>query len=225
MDGQKRDSVRLGVHLSRHLQVLVASFPDRFWPDQMAELKWDCFYGGLPKLLKPMVAYLKATPGEKTYSDYLHGAWEAEKEEAMEPSCAHTVDSMGKPKMTSFFPLRKLKETQPTKTPAVWLAHLEEEAADDEEGTESEDPYDLDGMTEEFIVCLARAVKDTQQEEKCCYHCSSLEHFIRDCPLVKSATTELHLNCKEGMALKKGAWTPLVKVTLPKASLDRMPKL
>ena len=38
-----------GVHLSRHLQVLAASFPDCFPPDQVAELKRDCFYGGLPK--------------------------------------------------------------------------------------------------------------------------------------------------------------------------------
>ena len=33
-----------------------------------------------------MVAYLKATPDEKTYSDYLHAACEAEKEETMGPS-------------------------------------------------------------------------------------------------------------------------------------------
>ena len=38
-----------GVHLSRHLQILVASFPDCFPPDHVAELKRDHFYGGLPK--------------------------------------------------------------------------------------------------------------------------------------------------------------------------------
>ena len=38
-----------GVHLSRHLQVLAASFPDHFPPDQVAELKRDCFCGRLPK--------------------------------------------------------------------------------------------------------------------------------------------------------------------------------
>ena len=38
-----------GVCLSRHLQVLAASFPDCFPPDQMAELKRDCCYGRLPK--------------------------------------------------------------------------------------------------------------------------------------------------------------------------------
>ena len=38
-----------GIHLSRHLQILAASFPDHFPPDHVAELKRDCFYGGLPK--------------------------------------------------------------------------------------------------------------------------------------------------------------------------------
>ena len=38
-----------GVHLSRHLLILAASFPDRFPPDRVAELKRDRFYGGLPK--------------------------------------------------------------------------------------------------------------------------------------------------------------------------------
>ena len=38
-----------GVHLSRHLQILAASFPDCFPPDQVAGLKRDCFYGGLLK--------------------------------------------------------------------------------------------------------------------------------------------------------------------------------
>ena len=73
-----------GVHLSRHLQVLAASFPDRFPPDRVAELKRDCFYGGLPKCLKAMVAYLKAGLQVKTYSDYLRAAQEAEKEDSME---------------------------------------------------------------------------------------------------------------------------------------------
>ena len=66
-----------------------------------------------------MVAYLKATPNEKTYSDYLCAAQEAEKEEKMEPSHSHIAGHLAKPKATSFFPLRKLKGNQPTKTPAV----------------------------------------------------------------------------------------------------------
>ena len=38
-----------GVHLSRHLQILAASFPDHFPLECVAKLKRDCFCGGLPK--------------------------------------------------------------------------------------------------------------------------------------------------------------------------------
>ena len=96
----------------------------------------------------------------------------------MEPSHSQTVHITSKPKAISFFPLQKLKGSQPTKTPAVQVAHLEEENADKEECTDRKDPDGTEGVTEEFIVCLARAVKDAQLEEKCCYHCSSLDHFI-----------------------------------------------
>ena len=78
----------------------------------------------------------------------------------------------------SFFLLQKLKDSQPTKTPTVWVAHLEEEDADKEECTDNKDPDGMEGIIEAFIVCLVRAVKDTQQEEKTCYHCSSMDHFI-----------------------------------------------
>ena len=60
-----------GVCLSRHLQVLAASFPDCFPPEWVAELKRDHFYGRLPKHLKVMVVYLNARPQDRTYSDYL----------------------------------------------------------------------------------------------------------------------------------------------------------
>ena len=73
-----------GIHLSRHLQVLAASFPDCFPPDHVAVLKRDCFYGRLPKQLKAMVAYLKAGPQVRTYSDYLRAAPEAKKEDSIE---------------------------------------------------------------------------------------------------------------------------------------------
>ena len=59
------------------------------------------------------------------------------------------------------------------------------------------------------MVCLARAVKDAQADEKHCYHCSSLEHFICNCPLVKTSREKKQLNGKEGMVSMKGAWTPL----------------
>ena len=59
------------------------------------------------------------------------------------------------------------------------------------------------------MVRLARAVKDAQADEKCCYHCSSPEHFICNCPLVKTSREKKQLNRKEGMASTKGAQTPL----------------
>ena len=93
------------MHLSRHLQVLAASFPERFPPDHMAKLKWYHIYGGLLNQLKVMVAYLKDTPNERTYFNYLHAAWGAEKQEVMEPSHGQTADSTDKPRVMSFFPL------------------------------------------------------------------------------------------------------------------------
>ena len=83
-----------GIYLSRHLQVLVC-FVSRtcFPPDHVAELKCDHFYGRLPKWLKDMVAYLKASPQEKTYSDYLQATREAEKEDSMELSQSQTTDN------------------------------------------------------------------------------------------------------------------------------------
>ena len=131
---------------------------------------------------------------------------EAEKEDSMEPSQSHTLDNKAKPKLTSFFPLQKLKGSKPTvKMSTAHLAHLEEKSVEKDEAVDSEDPDGMKGVTEEFMVHLVRAVKDAQKEEKCCYHCSSLDHFICDCPLVKALRTNSHLNHKEGMALKKGA--------------------
>ena len=201
-----------GVHLSRHLQILAASFPDRFPPEQVAELKRDHFYGGLPKQLKAMVAYLKVGPQVRTYSDYLRAAREAEKEDSIElsrTSRTQTTDSPSKPRTTSFFPLRKLKGSQPfPKKPTIHLAQLEEEDADDREEPESDDPDGIEGVTEEFMVRLARAVKDAQMDKRHCYHCSSPEHFIHNCPLMKTARGKKQLNGKEGMVTVKGAWTP-----------------
>ena len=97
----------------------------------------------------------------------------------------------------------------------MWVAHLEVESADKEVGAESEDLNGIKGITKEFIVFLARAVKDDQQEKKCCYHCSSLEHFIRDCLLVKASRMDSHLNQTEEMVPKKGTWAHQGKVTTP----------
>ena len=198
-----------GICLSRHLQVLAASFPDCFPPDHVAELKQDCFYGRLPKCLKAVVAYLKASPQEKTYSNYLWDAREAEKEDSMELSQSpqnQVTDNTTKQRTTSFFPLWKLKGNQPAlKIPTVCLVHLEEESAGRDEEVESEDPDGIDRVTEEFMVHLAKAIKDAQVEERHCYHCSSAEC---DCPLVRALRETMQLNCKEGMASEKGAWDP-----------------
>ena len=85
---------------------------------------------------------------------------------------------------------------------------LEEEDADDGEDQESDDPDGIEGVMEEFMVQLARAVKDAQTDEKHCYHCSSPEQFIHNCLLMKTARNETQLNGKEGMAMMKGAQTP-----------------
>ena len=47
----------------------------------------------------------------------------------------------------------------------VRVAHLEE-GSNNEVGAESEDPDGIDGVTEEFIVHLARSAKEAQWDEK-----------------------------------------------------------
>ena len=160
-----------------------------------------------------MVAYLKVGPQVRTYSDYLRATREAKKEDTIELSQsprAPATDGPSKPRATSLFPLRKLKGNQLfTKKPAVHLAQLKEEGTDDGKDPESDDPDGIKGVTEEFMVRLARVVQDAQVDEKHCYHCSSPGHFIRNCLLMKAAKDKKQLNGKEGMAMVKGAWTPL----------------
>ena len=96
------------------------------------------------------------------------------------------------------------------------LAHLEEESTKREGEDETEDPDSIDGVMEEFMVCLAWAVKDAQVEENCCYHCSSPKDFIHDCLLVGASKENTQLNHKEGTALRKGAQAPQIKMTMPK---------
>ena len=159
-----------------------------------------------------MVAYLKVGPQVRMYSDYLRAAREAKKEDSIELSQSSRIqmaDNLSKPRTTSFFPLRKLKGNQPfSKKPAVQLVQLEEEDADNGEDPESDNPDGIKGVTEEFMVWLARLVKDAQMDEKHCYHCSSPEHFIHSCLLMKTARDKKQLNGKEGTVMMKGAWTP-----------------
>ena len=114
--------------------------------------------------------------------------------------------------------MRKLKGNQPIlKTPAVHLAHLEEEDAGGNEDQQSDDPSRIEGVMEEFMVHLGRAVKEAQVYEKCYYHCSSPDHFFCNYPLVKSLREKGQLNGKEGMAMKKGAQTPPTKAKTSKS--------
>ena len=108
----------------------------------------------------------------RTYSDYLRATREAEKEDTIELSHSPRIpatDGPSKLRATSFFPLRKLKGNQPyMKKPAMHLTQLEEEDADDSEDLESDDPNGIEGVDEEFMVRLARVVKDAQMDEKHC---------------------------------------------------------
>ena len=137
-----------------------------------------------------MVAYLKAGPKVRTYSDYLRAAREAEKKDSIELSWGsrfQTADGPSKPRTTTFFPLRKLKSNQPpSKKPTVCLAQLKEEDVDDGDNPEHYDPNGIEGVMEEFMVQLASTVKDAQADENCCYHCSSPEHFTHNCPFMKT---------------------------------------
>ena len=114
-----------GICLSRHLQILAASFPDCFPPDCVAELKRDCFYGGLPKWLKVMVAYLKVGPQVRTYSDYLRAAREAEKEDSIELSQSsriQTADGHPNQGLLASFPWGNLRVINPfpRSPPYIW---------------------------------------------------------------------------------------------------------
>ena len=151
-----------------------------------------------------------------------------EKEDSMElprGPRAQITDSAPKLWATSFFPLWKLKGNQPTsKMPAVQLAHLEEEDTRGDEDEESNNLGGIEGVTKEFMVHLARAIKDAQADEKCCYHYSSPEHFIHNCPLIKTLREKKQLNGKEGTGLKKGAQTPPAMVSTPKNLQMEVPK-
>ena len=110
-----------------------------------------------------MVAYLKAETQVRMYSDYLRATREAKKEDSIKLPWSPrppATDGLTKPRATNFFPLRKLKGSQPfTKKPTVRLAQLEEEGIDKDEDQESDDPNGIEGITEEFMVQLARVVK------------------------------------------------------------------
>ena len=102
----------------------------------------------------------------RTYSDYLRTTREAKKEDSIELSQGsrfQTANGPSKPRPTSFFPLRKLKGNQPPpKKPAICLAQLEKEDADNGDNPESDDPNGFEGVMEEFMVQLTRVAKGAQ---------------------------------------------------------------
>ena len=104
------------------------------------------------------------------------------------------------------------------------LAHLEEEDAGNEDDPESDDPGRIKEVTKEFMVHLARAVKDAQADEKCCSNCRSPKHFIHNCPLVKTTRDKKQLNGKEGVASIKGAQTPLAMTSHTKSPPTEAPE-
>ena len=86
-------------------------------------------------------------------------------------------------------------------------------------------PMELREWWKNFMVHLARAVKDAQMDERHCYHCSSPEHFIRNCPLMKTARDKKQLNGKEGTDDDEGSLDPSKKPWMlwraPKSRLRR----
>ena len=160
--GEKETVSDWGVCLLRHLQALTASFPECFPLDCLAKLECiTTFTVDSLKGSKAMVAYMKASINEKMYSNYLQAAREAEKEEAMEPiPCSQTgLLIQPKLKVMSFFPLQKLKGTQPTKIPCCKGGAFGRRWQFQRKGQvlKSEDPDGINGMTEEFIVHLAQS--------------------------------------------------------------------
>ena len=91
-------------------------------------------------------------------------------------------------------------------------------------GPESDDPDGIEGVAQEFMVQLARVVKDAQADKKCCYHCSSPEHFICNCLLVKTSRDKKQLNRKERTATMKGAQTPLTMTSAVKSPQKEAPE-
>ena len=159
-----------------------------------------------------MVAYLKAIPEEKTYSDYLWAVREAEKEDSMEPSQSQTANEAAKPKVTSFFPLQKLKGTQPlVKTPAVCIGPSGRTEHWRGWGGKQQRPWwyqRCHGGVHGVCIGLVRAVKDAQKDEKCCYHCGSLDPLQPWLPISKNIKNRFEFKLQGGDGAKEGSPGP-----------------
>ena len=85
---------------------------------------------------------------------------------------------------------------------------MEEESADKEEGTESEDPDGIEGITKEFIVHLARAVKDAQQEKKMLLPLQQPRALYLRLPVGEGIQRRLTFKLKGGDSAKEGSPGP-----------------
>ena len=64
-----------------------------------------------------------------------------------------------------------------------------------------------------------------KQKRSAVTHCSSPEHFIHNCLLMKAARDKKQLNGKEGTATTKGAQTPLTIMSAMKSPQTEAPKV
>ena len=67
---------------------------------------------------------------------------------------------------------------------------------------------ELKELQKSLMVCLGRAVKDNQADEKCCYHCSSLEHFIWQLPTHKDFQGKETVKWQGGDGFNEGSPDP-----------------
>ena len=81
-------------------------------------------------------------------------------------------------------------------------------SANKEEGTESKDPNGIEGITKEFIVHLARAVKDAQQEENIVTTVAAQSTLSEIVHWWRHLESDLHFNQNEGIVPKKGDLGP-----------------
>ena len=119
---------------------------------------------------------------------------------------SQVITNTAKPIATSFFPLQKLKGArqylkQLLHAEYTWKKKVLRERRKIKLRTLTVSM----GLWEESMVHLACAVNDAQVEEKCCYYCSSLEHFILDCPLVRNSKENTQLKLQGGDSIEEGS--------------------
>ena len=216
-----------GIHLSRHFQVLAVSFPDHFCPrscGRVAEIL----------LLQQTSQAIKSDgnlpEGGSTGEDILRlpkgcqGGWEGRfygvAPKLQNPNC-WWPPNQGLLASSLWGNLRATSHFWKICCP---LSTFGGRGCKDSEDPESDDPGGIEGVTKEFMVQLAKAVKDAQADEKQCYHCNSPEHFTCNWPFVKISRDKKQLNGKEGTASMKGAWTPPITMSAANSPKTEAPE-